>query len=114
MKLTAKIRLALNHLRTGVIAHPTDTIYGLACLANNQRAIQTLADLKQREINKGFILLASDIGFLLPYIDPNLDIELLQKLTKPVDKPTTYLVPKSHHHQHPYSHKHSNEHIPLV
>ena len=77
MKLTAKIRLALNHLRTGVIAHPTDTIYGLACLANNQSAIQTLADLKQREINKGFILLASDIGFLLPYIDPNLDIELL-------------------------------------
>ena len=96
MKLTAKIRLALNHLRTGVIAHPTDTIYGLACLANNQSAIQTLADIKQREISKkGFILLASDIGFLLPYIDPNIDIELLQKLTKPVDKPTTYLVPKS-------------------
>ena len=95
MKLTPKIRLALNHLRTGVIAHPTDTIYGLACLANNQSAIHALADLKQRDINKGFILLASDIGFLLPYIDPNLDIELLQKLTKPVDKPTTYLVPKS-------------------
>ena len=52
MKLTAKIRLALNHLRTGVIAHPTDTIYGLACLANNQSAIQTLADIKQRDIKK--------------------------------------------------------------
>ena len=95
MKLTPKIRLALNHLRTGVIAHPTDTIYGLSCLANNQSAIHALADLKQRDINKGFILLSSDIDFLLPYIDPNLDIELLQKITKPVDTPTTYLVPKS-------------------
>ena len=95
MIINTRIRLALHHLKKGVIAHPTDTIYGLSCLANNQSAIHALADLKQRDINKGFILLASDIDFLLPYIDPNLDIELLQKLTKPVDKPTTYLVPKS-------------------
>ena len=83
MKITTKTQLALNHLRTGVIAHPTDTIYGLACMANNPEAIKTLASLKHRDIKKGFILLASDINYLLPYIDSNLDIDLLTKLSTP-------------------------------
>ena len=52
MKITTKTQLALNHLRTGVIAHPTDTIYGLACLANNLDSIKTLAVLKRRDIKK--------------------------------------------------------------
>ena len=95
MKITPNIRLALHHLKIGVIAHPTDTIYGLACIANNSKAIMTLIDLKQRDAEKGFILLASDIDFLLPYIDSNLDSEMLKKLSKPANKPTTYLVPKS-------------------
>jgi len=95
MKITTKTQLALNHLRTGVIAHPTDTIYGLACLANNPDSIKTLVDLKRRDIKKGFILLASSINYLLPYIDPNLDVDLLKKLSTPADVATTYLVPKS-------------------
>ena len=40
MKITTKTQLALNHLRTGIIAHPTDTIYGLACMANNQKQLK--------------------------------------------------------------------------
>jgi len=35
MIINSKIKLALHHLKIGVIAHPTDTIYGLGCLANN-------------------------------------------------------------------------------
>lgn len=95
MKITIKTQLALNHLRTGVIAHPTDTIYGLACMANNPEAIKTLASLKHRDIKKGFILLASDINYLLPFIDPNLAVNLLTKLSTPTEIATTYLVPKS-------------------
>ena len=52
MKITTKTQLALSHLRTGVIAHPSDTIYGLACMANNLDAIKTLASLKRRDIKK--------------------------------------------------------------
>ena len=85
MKITTKTQLALNHLRTGVIAHPTDTIYGLACMASNPEAIKTLASLKHRDIKKGFILLASDINYLLPYIDSNLDICLLYTSPSPRD-----------------------------
>ena len=87
--------LALYHLRKGVIAHPTDTVYGLACLANNPSAIEELIDLKQRDLEKGFILLASDVEYVLPYIDKNLDIDLINKLGQLTAKPTTYLVPKS-------------------
>jgi len=88
-------KLALKHLRKGVIAHPTDTVYGLACLANNPSAIKALIDLKQRDFDKGFILLASDVDYVLPYIDTNLDINLINKLGQRTSVPTTYLVPKS-------------------
>ena len=88
-------KLALHHLRKGIIAHPTDTVYGLACLANNPSAIKELIDLKQRDLDKGFILLASDVEYVLPYIDTNLDINLRNKLGQPTSVPTTYLVPKS-------------------
>ena len=87
--------MALDYLRDGVIAHPTDTVYGLACLANNPGAIKTLIDLKQRDLDKGFILLASNVEYILPYIDANLDIKLINKLAKQSVIPTTYLVPKS-------------------
>ena len=95
MNLSIKQIMALDYLREGVIAHPTDTVYGLACLANNPSAIKKIIDLKQRDHNKGFILLASDIDYILPYIDANLDIKLMDKLAKQIDIPTTYLVPKS-------------------
>ena len=88
-------KLALHHLRKGIIAHPSDTVYGLACLANNPSAIKALIDLKQRDLDKGFILLASDVEHVLPYIDTNLDINLINKLGQLTAIPTTYLVPKS-------------------
>ena len=95
MKITKDIKLALKYLKIGVIAHPTDTIYGLGCLANNLNAIQKMINLKKRDEKKGFILLASDVSYLMPYIDLNEDSELFQKLTKTNNKPTTYLVPRS-------------------
>ena len=88
-------KLALHHLMKGVIAHPSDTVYGLACLANNPKAIKELINLKQRDLDKGFILLASDVEYVLPYIDTNLDVNLINKLGQLTAIPTTYLVPKS-------------------
>ena len=95
MNPSKKQIIALDYLRDGVIAHPTDTVYGLACLANNPGSIKTLIDLKQRDLDKGFILLASNVEYILPYIDANLDIKLINKLAKQSVIPTTYLVPKS-------------------
>ena len=95
MIINTRIRLALHHLKKGVIAHPTDTIYGLACLANNPSGIQKIIELKNRDISKGFILLASDIGYLLPYIDSQMSEDLLEQISIPPKNPTTFLVPKS-------------------
>ena len=69
MIINTRVRLALHHLKKGVIAHPTDTIYGLGCLANNPVGINKIIELKNRDLSKGFILLASDIRFLMTYID---------------------------------------------
>jgi L-threonylcarbamoyladenylate synthase len=93
MNATFRQRLALHYLNAGVIAHPTDTIYGLACLANNPLAISHLISLKQRDAKKGLILLASDIKYVLPYIDSTFIIDLLDGVQMAKNQPTTFLVP---------------------
>ncbi|MCW9013397.1 MAG: Sua5/YciO/YrdC/YwlC family protein [Gammaproteobacteria bacterium] len=77
----------------GVIAYPTESVYGLGCDPLNQLAVFRLLYLKQRPVEKGLILLASDIQQLLPFITPN--ASQLKKLTTIPDKPTTWLVPAS-------------------
>ena len=53
----------------GIIAYPTESIFGLGCDPDNEAAIERLLQLKQRSPNKGLILLASDYTQLLPYVD---------------------------------------------
>ncbi|MGE4570523.1 MAG: Sua5/YciO/YrdC/YwlC family protein [Gammaproteobacteria bacterium] len=86
-------RLALRYLTSGVIAHPTDTIYGLACLANNLFAVSQLIQLKRRDNAKGLILLASDIGYVAPYIDSTFISDLVDGVQMAKNQPTTFLVP---------------------
>jgi len=54
----------------GVIAYPTEAVFGLGCNPLNETAVMRLLALKQRTINKGLILIASDFSqvanFLLP------------------------------------------------
>jgi len=93
MNVTFRQRLALRYLSAGVVAHPTDTIYGLACLANNPSAIAQLVSLKQRDLKKGLILLASDIEYVLPYIDSTFVADLLDGVQMTKNQATTFLVP---------------------
>jgi len=53
----------------GIIAYPTEAVFGLGCDPNNDSAIKTLLAIKQRSVDKGLILLASDYSQLQPYID---------------------------------------------
>jgi len=53
----------------GIIAYPTEAVFGLGCDPDNNSAIERLLRLKQRSVDKGFILLASDYSQLQPYID---------------------------------------------
>jgi L-threonylcarbamoyladenylate synthase len=63
-------RHAAHILKTGgVIAYPTDTIYGLGCAPYNADAVDRINQIKHRPTNKHFILLASNIHLVLPLFD---------------------------------------------
>ena len=49
-------------LRGGVIAYPTEGVFGLGCLPDDQSAIQRLLDIKRRDATKGLILIAANAG----------------------------------------------------
>jgi len=44
----------------GIIAYPTEAVWGLGCDPANQQAVLKLLALKQRPIEKGLILVAAD------------------------------------------------------
>ncbi|QJC28661.1 hypothetical protein GJT81_01345 [Enterobacteriaceae endosymbiont of Plateumaris consimilis] len=52
-----------------IIAYPTESVFGLGCDPDNKNAVYKLLSIKKRNINKGFILIASDYKQLLSYID---------------------------------------------
>ncbi len=45
----------------GVVAYPTEAVWGLGCDPFNRRAVHSLLSLKQRSADKGLILIASHI-----------------------------------------------------
>lgn len=53
----------------GVIAYPTEAVFGLGCDPDNQQAVEKILVIKNRPISKGLILLAGDYQQLIPYID---------------------------------------------
>lgn len=53
----------------GVIAYPTEAVFGLGCDPDNHAAIVKLLQIKNRVKSKGLILLASSFEQLTPYLD---------------------------------------------
>lgn len=52
----------------GVIAYPTEAVWGLGCDPFNSRALQRLLLLKQRDPSKGVILIAANIEQFKPWL----------------------------------------------
>jgi L-threonylcarbamoyladenylate synthase len=90
-----RLRLAVWHLRLGgLVAYPTEAVYGLGCDPLNPKAVAKLLALKQRSATKGLILIAADFR----------QIETFMKLTEPAIReklvaswpgPMTWIVPAS-------------------
>lgn len=53
----------------GIIAYPTEAVFGLGCDPDNIDAIEKILSIKQRPKSKGLILLAGAFEQLLPYIN---------------------------------------------
>ncbi|MDD5031764.1 MAG: L-threonylcarbamoyladenylate synthase [Patescibacteria group bacterium] len=66
--IKAEIDLIIDYLKRGkVIVYPTDTIYGLGCLATDKRAIKKIFRIKGREKRKPLLILVSDFKMLKKY-----------------------------------------------
>lgn len=81
----------------GIIAYPTEAVFGLGCDPDNEQSLKRLLLLKKRSAEKGLILLAGDYSQLLPYIDESKipQDKRLSMLSRWPDG-ITQLVPKSH------------------
>ncbi|PXX92638.1 tRNA threonylcarbamoyladenosine biosynthesis protein RimN [Marinobacter vulgaris] len=76
----------------GVIAYPTEAVWGLGCDPWNAEAVDCILELKQRPVEKGVILVAASVdqvGFLL---EP-LPRELQDKAMAYWPGPVTCLLP---------------------
>lgn len=88
-----KVAVAADVLRAGgVIAHPTEAVWGLACDPQNAQAVSRLLQIKRRDPAKGLILVAASIEQFHGYLD-GLSPELTAILTQAWPGPYTYIVP---------------------
>ena len=78
----------------GVIAYPTEAVFGLGCDPLNYQAVSKLLSIKQRKPDKGLILIAADLAQIKPYIG-KLSKSIYQKIEKKYSTPTTWLLPKA-------------------
>jgi L-threonylcarbamoyladenylate synthase len=93
MRLTTDLQTALLLLQQGgVIAYPTEAVYGLGCNPANLVAVQRILDLKQRPAHKGLILIAADFSQLEPYLLP-LDANLQAQVAATWPGPVTWSLP---------------------
>lgn len=53
----------------GVIAYPTEGVFGLGCLPDKTAAVQRVLEIKQRDSSKGLILIAANAALLDDWID---------------------------------------------
>jgi len=76
----------------GIIAYPTEAIFGLGCDPFNLDAVWRLIQLKQRPVEKGLVIIASDLEQLLPFIEP-MDNKIKDRVMATWPGPVTWLLP---------------------
>ena len=69
MLVNKEIRLSKKDLEHKVIAFPTDTVFGVGALIDDEIAIDKIFELKHRDYSKPLAILAASINDILPYID---------------------------------------------
>ncbi len=79
-------------LSGGVVAYPTEAVYGLGCDPMNETAVLRVLALKKRSPDKGLIVIAADIDQLAPLIRP-LDEASRKVMLDTWPGPVTWVVP---------------------
>lgn len=91
MALSIPVQKAARILNEGgVIAYPTEGVFGLGCLPLIQDAVERVLDIKGRDPSMGLILIASSLSQLEPYaVLPADERDLAGSLEHPV----TWVLP---------------------
>lgn len=76
----------------GLIAYPTEAVYGLGCRPDSASAALKLAELKRRDLRAGFILIAADREQLEAFVAP-LEARIERRLRRSWPGPVTWIVP---------------------
>lgn len=75
----------------GVIAYPTEAVYGLGCDPRNEDAVMRLLALKERDVGAGLIVIAADLEQLSEFIEP-FDAVVRARITPTWPGPVTWVV----------------------
>jgi L-threonylcarbamoyladenylate synthase len=74
----------------GVIAYPTEGVYGLGCLPDYRESVEHILHIKRRQAGAGLILIAADLALLDSWIDPT--PTELDNLQRSLSHPVTWVV----------------------
>jgi tRNA threonylcarbamoyl adenosine modification protein (Sua5/YciO/YrdC/YwlC family) len=80
--------------RDGVIAYPTDTLFGLGCLVSRKKAVDRIQLLKGRDPKKPMSILCSDMEMFCRYTR-HLETPTFRILKQMLPGPYTVLLPAS-------------------
>jgi L-threonylcarbamoyladenylate synthase len=90
---TFRVRRAAGLLAGGgVVAYPTDAVYGLGCDPLDVAAVARILALKDRSPEKGLILVAADRDQLRPFVDIDAP-SVRERIGDSWPGPVTWLVP---------------------
>jgi L-threonylcarbamoyladenylate synthase len=80
----------------GVVAYPTEAVYGLGCDPHDQGAFQRLFALKQRPPTQGVLLIAADFDQVERYIElASVPTDVLRQVRSSWPGPHTWIFPRS-------------------
>jgi L-threonylcarbamoyladenylate synthase len=93
MAFSEPLKRAGRILRSGgIVAYPTEGVYGIGCLPDDFAAVSRVLAIKERDPALGLVLVASDIEQLGGWIELP---ENSPELTSSSDQPVTWIVPAS-------------------
>ena len=91
--MTLDLDAAVRVLRDGgVVACPTEGVWGLACSASNTHAVERVITLKARDSRKGLILIGADLAQVTPLLAP-LEPAWRSRLADGWPGPVTFVIP---------------------
>jgi L-threonylcarbamoyladenylate synthase len=82
----------------GIIAYPTEAVFGLGCDPFNQKAVERLLEIKRRPSQKGLILIAANWNVLEPLVQmKNIEPAAFARVQATWPGPFTWIFPANNH-----------------